>query len=252
MQKFLVFLNNMDARAWRTVWVSLALLGGVGVILVLGQTGVLGSAEDAQAFLKSLRDSQWALPGAVAGIVVTSFVGFPQFMLAGACVLAFGPLNGSVYALIGAVVASWLHFYIGRFGGAKLVERYGGNMLNRMSRFISRNDFIASAIVRNVPTGPPIIVNMAFGASSAKFWHFIAGAAVGSIPKILVVALLGQSLLSAISGAVGLAIGGVLAVVGTWIAIALMARKAVHEDDENDKDGPGGEGTENRKKDWRA
>jgi uncharacterized membrane protein YdjX (TVP38/TMEM64 family) len=240
MKKFLAFLNNMDARAWRTVWVSLALLGGVGVLLVLGQTGVLGSAEDVQVFLQSLRDSPWtlALPGAVAGIVVTSFVGFPQFMLAGACVLAFGPLTGSVYALIGAVIASWIHFYIGRFGGAKLVERYGGNMLNRMSRFISRNDFIASAIVRNVPTGPPIIVNMAFGASNAKFWHFIAGAAVGSIPKILVVALLGQSLLSAISGAVGLAIGGVLAVVGTWIAIALAARKAVHKDDEP---GDGGE-----------
>jgi uncharacterized membrane protein YdjX (TVP38/TMEM64 family) len=169
-------------------------------------------------------------------------------MLAGACVLAFGPVAGSVYALAGAVLASWIHFYIGRFGGAKLVERYGGNMLNRLSRFISRNDFIASAIVRNVPTGPPIVVNMAFGASSAKFWHFIAGAAVGSVPKILVVALLGESLLQAISGAIGLAIGGVLAVVGTWLAIALAARKAVHVDDEN-PGGPDGDKKDTDKKD---
>jgi uncharacterized membrane protein YdjX (TVP38/TMEM64 family) len=238
----------MDAEAWRTIWVSLALLGGVGILFVLGQTGVFGSAEDARAFMRSLRDSPWAMPGAIVGIVVTSFVGFPQFMLAGACVLAFGPVAGSVYALAGAVLASWIHFYIGRFGGAKLVERYGGNMLNRLSRFISRNDFIASAIVRNVPTGPPIVVNMAFGASSAKFWHFIAGAAVGSVPKILVVALLGESLLQAISGAIGLAIGGVLAVVGTWLAIALAARKAVHVDDENPS-GPDGDKKDTDKKD---
>ena len=36
MNKIAAFLNNMDARAWRTIWVSLALLGGVGVMLILG------------------------------------------------------------------------------------------------------------------------------------------------------------------------------------------------------------------------
>lgn len=244
MKKLLAFLNNMDARAWRTIWVSLALLGGVGVIIVLGKTGVLGFSDDVELWLEGLRQGPWGLPATIFVFIVTSFLAAPQFLLAGACVIAFGPLLGSFYAMIGTIISSWLHFYIGRFGGAQLVERYGGNTLNRLSRFIGRNDFIASAIVRNVPTAPAIIVNMAFGASHAKFWRFITGVAVGSVPKIAVVALLGQSVLSAIGGAVGLAIGGVLAVVGTWIAIALAARKAVHEDDDKGagegSDGKGG------------
>jgi len=240
MNKFLAFLNNMDARAWRTVWVSLLLFGAVGVMIVLGKTGVLGFAAHLEASLEGLRNSPWALPATIAVFIATSFIAAPQFVLAGACVVAFGPWTGFLYAMIGTIIASWLHFYIGRWGGKGLVERYGGSTVNRLSRFIGRNDFIASTIVRNVPTAPAIIVNMAFGASKANFWRYIAGVAVGSVPKIALVALLGQSVLSAIGGGVGLAIGGVIAVVGIWITVALAARKAVRgETSETAKAEPG-------------
>jgi uncharacterized membrane protein YdjX (TVP38/TMEM64 family) len=235
MNKFQAFLNNMDARAWRTVWVSLALLGGVAVIIVLGRTGILGISDDVEPWLESLRQGPWALPATILIFIATSFIAAPQFVLAAACVVAFGPALGFTYAMIGTIISSWLHFYIGRFGGAKLVERYGGNTLNRLSRFIGRNDFVASTIVRNVPTAPAIIVNMAFGASHAKFWRFIAGVTVGSIPKIGIVALLGQSVLSAMGGGVILGLGVAVTVVGIWITVALIARRAVRG--ENDGEG---------------
>lgn len=231
MKKLLAFLNNLDSRAWRTIWVSLALLGVVGVMIVLGKTGVLGVSDNLEGWLETLRTGPWGLPATIAVFILTSFIAAPQFVLAGACVVAFGPWLGFAYAMIGTVVSCWLHFYMGRFGGAQLVQRYGGNTVNRLSRFIGRNDFLASTIVRNVPTAPAIVVNMAFGASHANFWRFIAGCALGSVPKIGIVALLGQSVLSAMGGGVGLAIGAVIAVVGIWITLALAARKAVHEDD---------------------
>jgi uncharacterized membrane protein YdjX (TVP38/TMEM64 family) len=234
MQKLLAFLNNMDARAWRTVWVSLALFGMVGLMLVLGKTGVLGVSTHVEEWLEGLRNSAWALPATIAVFVLTSFVAAPQFVLAGASVLAFGPWIGFVYAMLGTVAASWLHFALGRWGGRELVERYGGARVNRLSRFIGRNDFIASTVVRNVPTAPAIVVNMAFGASRADFWRFMAGVAVGSTPKIALVAIFGQSLLSAMGGGVVLAIGGAVAVIGIWITVALAARKAVQEEGEAD------------------
>lgn len=233
MQKFLAFLNNMDARAWRTVWVSLALFGGVGVVIVLGKTGVLGFASHLDTSLQSLRDSPWALPATILVFIVTSFVAAPQFLLAGASVVAFGPWIGAVYAMLGTVIASWLHFYIGRVGGKELVERYGGRRVTRLSHFMGRNDFLASTIVRNVPTAPAIVVNMAFGASHANFWRYLAGVAAGSAPKIALVAIFGQSILSAMGGGVMLAVGGVIAVLGIWITVSLAARRAV----QGDKDG---------------
>jgi uncharacterized membrane protein YdjX (TVP38/TMEM64 family) len=162
--------------------------------------------------------------------IVTSFMAAPQFVLFAAAVVAFGPWLGCTYAMIGTIVAAWIHFYLGRFGGAKLVERYGGNTINRLSRFIGRNDFLASLIVRSVPTAPAVVVNMAFGASQANFWRYTAGVIVGSIPKILIVALLGQSVLSAMGGSLALAIGAVITVVAIWISVALAARRAVNDE----------------------
>ena len=228
MSKLGAFLNNMDARAWRTIWVSLALLGAVVVVAVIGAVTGIGDHLDQQ--LMGLRNGPWGLPMTVLLFIVTSFLAAPQFVLFAAAVVAFGPWLGCAYAMIGTIVAAWIHFIIGRLGGAKLVERYGGNTINRLSRFIGRNDFLASLIVRSVPTAPAVIVNMAFGASQANFWRYTAGVIVGSIPKILIVALLGQSVLSALGGGIALAVGGVITVVAIWISVALAARRAVNDE----------------------
>ena len=227
MNKIVAFLTNMDARAWRTIWVSLALLGGVAVLMILGRSGAFGFADHIDEQLAGLRNSPWGLPATIVVFILTAFIAAPQFVLMAACIVAFGPWLGSVYAMAGQMASAWLHFYMGRLGGRELVERYGGNTVNRLSGFIGRNDFLASMIVRSVPTAPAIVVNMAFGASKAKFWRFMAGCFLGSIPKTLIVALLGQSVMSAMGGGVVLAVGGVIAVVSIWIVVALAARRAV-------------------------
>lgn len=227
MNKIAAFLNNMDARAWRTIWVSLALLGGVGVLMILGKSGAFGFAEHVDEQLAGLRNSPWGLPATILVFIVTAFIAAPQFVLMAACIVAFGPWLGSVYAMAGQMAAAWLHFYMGRWGGRELVERFGGNTINRLSNFIGRNDFLASMIVRSVPTAPAIVVNMAFGASKASFWRFMAGCFIGSLPKTLIVALLGQSVMSAMGGGLIVAVGGVIAIVSIWIVVALAARKAV-------------------------
>jgi uncharacterized membrane protein YdjX (TVP38/TMEM64 family) len=228
MSKFGAFINNMDARAWRTIWVSLALLAGVVVVAVIGAVTGIGDHLDQQ--LVGLRNGPWGLPMTILLFIITSFMAAPQFVLFAAAVVAFGPWLGCTYAMIGTVISAWIHFYLGRFGGAKLVERYGGNTINRLSRFIGRNDFLASLIVRSVPTAPAVVVNMAFGASQANFWRYTAGVIVGSMPKILIVALLGQSVLSAMGGGIALAVGGVITVVAIWISVALAARRAVNDE----------------------
>lgn len=225
MSKLGAFINNMDSQVWRTIWVSLALLAGVIAIVVIGSATGIADHMDEQ--LVGLRNGPWGLPMTILLFNITSFLGAPQFALFGVCVVAFGPWLGCTYAMIGTVVSAWIHFYIGRFGGHALVQRYGGDTVNRMSRFIGRNDFLASLIVRSVPTAPAVIVNMAFGASQANFWRYTAGVIVGSIPKILIVALLGQSVLSAMGGGVMLAIGLGITVVAVWISVALAARRAV-------------------------
>jgi len=227
MKKLLAFLNNMDSRAWRTIWVSLALLAGVAILIVLGKSDLLGLATTIEPWLETLRDNGWAFPATILVFVVTSFVGAPAIMLNAACVLAFGPVMGSIYAMAGTVASCTVHFWIGRWRGPELMHRYGGDTVNRMARFIGKNDFMASAIVRSVPTAPPIVVNLAFGAARANYWRFIAGAAVGSVPKIAVVAIFGEAIAQAFNGGVMVAALIGFAVISAWLTFSLMARRAV-------------------------
>ncbi|HEV7689174.1 MAG TPA: TVP38/TMEM64 family protein [Hyphomonadaceae bacterium] len=238
MKKLLAFLNNMDSRAWRTVWVSLALLAGVALLIVLGKSDLLGLATTIEPWLATLHDNGWAFPATILVFVATSFVGAPAIMLNAACVLAFGPVMGSIYAMAGTVASCTVHFWIGRWRGPELMHRYGGDTVNRMARFIGKNDFMASAIVRSVPTAPPIVVNLAFGAARANYWRFIAGAAVGSVPKIAVVAIFGEAIAQAFNGGVMVAALIGFAVISAWLTFSLMARKAVR----GEKDGEAANG----------
>lgn len=227
MRRLIAIFNDFDARAWRTAWVAVAMLAFVGTMILLGKTGALTLPADSEAWLAGLRQSPWALPATVVLFCTTAYIGAPQFVLIGACVVAFGPWEGFLFSWIGTIASGALTFATGRFAGASFLRQFGGGTVNRMSRFIGRNDFLASLIVRNVPTAPFIVVNMAFGASHADFWRFLAGLAVGVLPKTAIVALLGHSALSALGGAPMLAAGVALSVVGIWITMSLAARRAM-------------------------
>lgn len=243
MRSVLSFLNRMDHSAWRAVIVSFCLFAGVAVILVVGRFFIMGgeSGEGVIAQIKdgllALRDNPLGLPAVILLFCVMAFLGAPQFGLIAAAVVAFGPMRGFAYSWIATICSLSLTFWIGRWMGVETVRRYGGDTINRLSRFVGKNDFLASMIVRNVPTAPFIVVNMAFGVSHASYWRYIGGAAIGIIPKTAIVAFGGQAVMSAVSGNPMFAVVAVLAAFAIWAPIMLIARKRVsdHSDPSSDE-----------------
>lgn len=234
MKALLNFINNMDARAVRTVFVSLGLFAGVLAIFLLGRLGgaeVVFDDDDAPVinWMKANADSPWALPATVVIFTIAAFIGVPQFALIAGAVVAFGPLRGAGNAWIATIIAASVMFWLGRFMGAETVRRYGGETVNRLSRFIGRNGFMASLTVRFVPLAPAVIVNMAAGVSHMRFFSFAAGTGIGSIPKIAVVAFLGQSLMEALGGG---GLGSAMLLVGiaaVWLVVMLIARQRLRD-----------------------
>ncbi|GJL97472.1 MAG: TVP38/TMEM64 family protein [Hyphobacterium sp.] len=226
MKQFINFILNMDARAQRAVMVSVALLGSVAMVFVFGRL-FLDAGADELGDVFELAASQWyALPLTIIIYIVMSFFGAPQFVLMAATMLAFGPMYGFAYAWIATACSASVNFWMGRSFGARLLERFGGDWMNRAAEFVGRNGLFASAFVRIVPSGPFIVVNMAFGASKTPYWAFILGAMIGTAPKILVVGLTGQSLLAVLSGEnLIYAAGLLLAAVAVWLFIMLAARR---------------------------
>jgi uncharacterized membrane protein YdjX (TVP38/TMEM64 family) len=224
MNRVFSFLNRLDATAWRAVGVTLALFVLVGAVLVLGKSGMF-TFEGLELWLESLRDGPWGLPATILVFCVSAFIGAPQFVLIAAAVVAFGPSEGFFYSWVATMVSAALTFWLGRLAGAETVRRYAGDGVNRVSKFIGRNAFMASLIVRNVPSAPFIVVNMAFGVTRASFWAFWGGAAIGILPKTALVAFAGGSAIAALAGSPWTAAIAAAAAALLWIMGMLIARR---------------------------
>ena len=213
------------ARSRKALWIGLAFGAAIIGLFLLGKAGVIGSLESFIAQMQQLADTPWALPSVIALFVVAAFIGIPQFGLIGAAVVAFGPVYGALYSWLATLVSGSITFWLGRFSGQAAVARFSGRRTARFTEFVSRNAFAASAVVRNVPTGPFLIVNMAFGAVRANFLAYLAGMAAGIVPKILLVTFAGQSLMAAMQGSPLIAAGLALAAMLVFGAIWLYARR---------------------------
>ena len=214
----------LDANARRG-----AIIGGVALLVILvlfliGKTTNLTDLEALQTTMESIAASPWALPALIVLFVVGAFVGIPQFALLAISIAMFGPWLGAFMGWIANMVAGAATFYAGRLAGEKTFRRYAGETANKLSGFVGRNALMTSAIVRNVPVGPALLVNMAFGVSHAKFLHYWAGMGVGIIPKIALIAFAGQSLFAAFKGNPLVAIAAAGAAIAVYIAIAAYAR----------------------------
>ncbi|MBA3068380.1 MAG: TVP38/TMEM64 family protein [Hyphomonas sp.] len=214
----------------RALYLGLGLLALVLGVFALGKLGYLPGLEQAETWLQDLAGSPWGLPAVIAVFCIAAFIGVPQFALIAAAVAVFGPLMGAAYGWIANMVSGALTFWIGRTGGEAAVRRYAGPRARKLSRLIGQNALIASAVVRSIPAGPFLIVNMVFGASAAKFRDFWIGMGLGILPKIALVAVGWKSVESAFAGnplVAGLFGAGALALyAGIAYFVVRRARRA--------------------------
>ncbi|MGE0742837.1 MAG: TVP38/TMEM64 family protein [Hyphomonadaceae bacterium] len=226
------FANNMDARAWRAVAVSLAMVLVAAAILIIGRVNY---GAEIEAFidgtLGEARRGHWGLLAAILVFTLTAYVGAPQIVLIGACVVAFGPELGFWNAWAATIVSGAATYFTGRLTSAETQKRFGGATGGRFTRFMGKNGFLASLIVRFVPTAPFVVVNMAFGAARVSFWAFIGGLAIGVLPKTALVAFAGDSILDALQGEVLAALVMAVLAIALWLVIALIVRQLVRNAD---------------------
>lgn len=130
----------------------------------------------------------------IAAYTLATLTMFPRPLITLAAVVAFGPLAGFVYAMVGILGAALLTYFGGRFLSRDTVRRLAGPRINRLSRELRRRGLLSVIAVRLVPVAPFIVVNMVAGAFHIRVSHFSLGTAIGILPGTLAATLFGDQL----------------------------------------------------------
>ncbi|MCK5655240.1 MAG: TVP38/TMEM64 family protein [Candidatus Aureabacteria bacterium] len=108
--------------------------------------------------------------------------------------LAFGPLLGAVYLMLGAVIGTTAAFMISRFFGRSLVERFLKGRFKNLDEKLEKHGFMTVLFFRIVPLVPYEVLNYISGLSKIKFRDYFFATFLGLIPGVVIAAFFGGSL----------------------------------------------------------
>jgi phosphatidylserine/phosphatidylglycerophosphate/cardiolipin synthase-like enzyme/uncharacterized membrane protein YdjX (TVP38/TMEM64 family) len=177
--------------------------------------------ETVRAALAAFTQNPWA-PILVVGIFLAAgFVAFPVTILITATAAAFGPWPGLAYAGIGVLVSAVSTYAVGARLGKEALRNVLGPRLNRVRRRIARRGVIAIATIRLVPVAPFTVVNLVAGASAIRPFDYVAGTALGMLPGLVVLSVLGHQIVRILTHPTPVAVALLLAAVAGWIAMSI-------------------------------
>ena len=186
----------------------------------------IASPEAAGDVLATVAQSYWA-PLAVLGVfLVGGLVAFPVTILIAATAASFGPWLGFTYALVGAMASALVTYGIGAMVGRDALQSMLGRRLTDIRNKIARQGVLAVAAIRLVPVAPFTLVNLVAGASGIRLSHYLAGTALGLLPGLVLMSLLGSQIMRILTSPHPLELLIFAALIAIWIATAFAIQSA--------------------------
>ncbi len=104
----------------------------------------------------------------------------------------FGPVWGTVYNLIGAVLGATLAFWVARFLASDWIESRVGGRLQWILQGIATSGWRFVAVVRLIPAVPFNLLNYALGLTPIRTLPYVMASAVFMLPGCLAYTYLGH------------------------------------------------------------
>ncbi len=199
-----------------------ALMAG-GLIAVAATLPLMGHGAAETTLTATLAEG--GLRGQTVFLLLSTFlvaIGLPRQIPAFAAGYAFGPWYGTIIALVAQVLACSLDFIWARAIAQDFCRRKFGAKLAWIDRTLARHPFTATLMLRLMPVGNNLLLNLAAGLTSVRMLPFLAASAIGFIPQTLVFALLGKG--SAPDHAHLLLLGGATFLASALLGLLLLRR----------------------------
>ncbi len=185
-------------RRWRAAYVlpALLLLAFIGLALAwkFGPLAEWLDLDSLTALGRSLRGSPLEPLLVLGALTVGSVLMVPITLMLVAVALLYGPITSFAYAFSGSLLGAIAGYLLGGLLGKDPLRNLAGRRINRLSRAMARQGVLAMALVRNLPVAPFGLVNLIAGASHIHFRDYLLGTALGMLPGVLAITLLGDSL----------------------------------------------------------
>jgi phospholipase D1/2 len=139
-------------------------------------------------------DEWWVPILTVLAYIPVAFTLFPRPVLTLFAVIAFGPVMGFVYAMLGIELSAWVSFMLGKRMNRDTVRRIAGAKLNGILQVLRRRGLVAMTALRLVPIAPFLVEGVVAGATRVKFSDFMIGTALGMLPGTLTSTVFGDQL----------------------------------------------------------
>jgi len=98
-------------------------------------------------------------------------------------------------------------------------------LLENHADVIARHGILSTALIRNVPSAPFIVINVAAGATAMNTAKFAIGTGLGIVPKIVFMMLLGTGLVEVIKHWRPQDILWIGALVAVWLGLGYGAKR---------------------------
>ena len=211
------------------------LLGGI-VAIVLFFWFDLGSLLTLES-LKAKRQVLLDLYAAHRLVMVAGFMSIyiiqTALSLPGAAILSlaagaiFGPIMGTLYAVVSASIGATLAFLVTRYLLREMVLARFGGRLEGMNRELEQRGFNYLLFLRLVPLFPFFLINLAAGLTRLPLRTFVLGTLLGIIPGGFVFVNAGASLatITSLSGIASPRVLGSFALLGLFALIPVLYGK---------------------------
>lgn len=181
--------TNKSKSILKLVVIFLVLTGGIYMLNKLNVLKGYGPNE-----IKNYLNSFGVLSPIVYVVLLTllPLLFFPDSVLVIAGGMIFGLGKGIILTSIGSFLGATVSFYISRFLGQKIVNRFMKEKSVNFEKYSKQSGLFIILMLRLIPLFPFKVVSYSAGLSNITFKDFTIATVIGSIPGIVVYTNLGD------------------------------------------------------------
>lgn len=176
--------------------------------------------DNVRAFVEHLRGLWYGPAVFILAFMLACVLALPASVFVLAAGFIWGWALGGLYSVIGGLLGAIASFYVGRFVGEGMLEKFG-RVGRAVARQVDHASFSSLLALRFIPGIPFAVLNYGAGVAGVRVRDFLGSTLVGIIPSMLVFAYCADALFNG-SMSEGDAFKRLAIVCGLMLALTLL------------------------------